>query len=147
MALESGVITKWDPMTVIHLPVGTEALYAGDLCSFESSAVVLFNAVGNNTTFCGVTFAKKDSDVATGTYIPLATKCILSVPLTSAAYFLGQGLKYDGTTRNQLVDHGASAADTIAWYHDEPATTTRANVLIDIVQLVMVAGIYETPVV
>jgi hypothetical protein len=85
---------------------------------------------------------------STGTFIPVATKCIVQITLTSAAYTLGQMLIY--TSKNTLVTSTAGAAG-IAWFFDAEnvgKTITSGRVLIDVLAL-SCAGtttkIFETP--
>jgi hypothetical protein len=133
------VVTNYDPMRILSLPFGAVAMVPGDLASYESAAIVLVDAAGENITFMGICGGKRN---ATGDHVPIYTKCIVDIDLTSAAYTIGQGLVY--TSKNTLVDHGS--ADTIAWFWDLPATVARGKVIVDIFAMnAVAANIVEIP--
>lgn len=143
--MKQPVIRWFDPAFVIDLPVSTVALDVGDFLSWESSALVLMDAVGENATFVGIAMGACVVTVDSGNYIPVATKCIIECDLTSASYVIGAGLLY--TSKNTLAA-ATSGADQIAWLFDNDGTLTRANVLIDVPNLCITGGtsvLFEGP--
>lgn len=125
MAVQPAILF-YDPLTVVGLPVGAVALVFGDICSWESNALVLFNAATEDITFPGIAMGNRD---ATGDIIPVAMKCVLRLDLSSASYDHGDGLKY--VSKNTLVTDGA--ANTIAWkWSLEAGTITAGKVMFDV---------------
>lgn len=128
-------VVHYDPLYVISLPVGAAALEQGDLLSFESSTVVLFDLAAENVTFVGMGGGK--SAASTGDFIDVYMKCWADMALTSATYALGAGLKY--TSKNTLVADGN--ADTIGWVWDfNTATRTRGKVYFNVPLLSQTSG-------
>jgi hypothetical protein len=123
------VVVTIDYDNIVHLPVGAVALETGDLLSYESSAVVLMDAVTEDATFCGVALGNCTTGQA-GRLIPVATAGILEIDLTSAAYDFGDDLLW--TSSNTLA---TAAANTLAWYWDKPATVARGRVRFDVLAL------------
>ena len=132
------IIKQWDPMAVINLKVGAVALNMGDLCSYETQAVVLMDLVTEDATFCGVAGGRCGTTDA-GLYIPIFTKCIVRMNLASATYDFGNTLLY--SAKNTLAD--AATVNSVGSYWDVYGTTlTAGDVYFDIQNL---GKLFEAP--
>ncbi len=126
-------IVRYNEHKVISLPAGSIGFDTGDLLSFESNALVLMDAAGEDATFVGVSGGKRN---ATGDKIPVYPECWISIDVTSATYGLGAALKY--VSKNTLVADGD--ANTIAWaWEDKTSAVTRLLVYINVPIIGLVA--------
>lgn len=132
--MKQPVIVRYDPLSVISLPVGSVAVDTGDLVTLESNAIVLMDRANvEEVLFVGICGGKRGR---TGDMLPIYTRCIISIDVTSATYGLGNGLKY--TSKNTLVADGD--ADTIGWaFEDNSSSSSRILVYINVPELGLAA--------
>ena len=124
------------PWYRVEVPVGTTSpieLNEGDLISYETRVACLLNAEAKDATFLGIS---RDYNYLTlfpdsMRYINVSMKVVALCPCTSAAYIIGQGLKY-ASVKNTVADDGG--VNTIAWSIQETRTAlvTLVKVLIDV---------------
>jgi hypothetical protein len=102
-------------------------LEAGDLLFSSKNKVYAVAASTADAKFIGI--AGESSLATESNDITVHTKCIIDIDVTSASYFVGQGLKW--TSDNTLVDDGDG--NTVAWAHENfiGSVTTRLKVLIN----------------
>ncbi len=116
----------------VTLPKKTAAddIQIGDfLMSDGANGVEKMTADTDDATFVGVcAMLSKDAD---GPQILLIyTQCIVEVPVTSASYNFGAGLKW---VTGALVADGS--VNTIAWAWETTSTVTSLKVLVDVLAL------------
>ena len=99
----------------------------GDLLiSDGANGVEKMSADTEDATFVGIAaMMSKDADGPQN--ILIYNKCIIEMPVTSAAYAFGAGLKW--VTAGMVAD---GAANTIAWAWETKGTTTSLKVLVDV---------------
>jgi hypothetical protein len=100
----------------------------GDLLYGSKNKVYAVAAATHDAKFIGI--AQEASLATESNDITVLIGCILDIDVTSASYFVGQGLKY--TSDNTLVDD--ANANTVAWAHENfiGRVTTRLKVLINV---------------
>jgi hypothetical protein len=128
------VVPPRDDSDIVYLPVATAMAIAvqGALVSFESSVAVLFNAATEDATFAGFAMTVHAADEANPKEVAVGLKGQVIYDCTSAAYDLGDGLKY--ASANNLVADGG--ANTIAYAaRVEASAVTRLRTLVDVVSL------------
>lgn len=139
---------KFDSIYTVQRPLHADAILAstlinkGDLVRLESAGIGVFDTAADDSMFVGVSEGKTlTSHVAgdTGDYLPICTKCVLEIDLTSANYNWGDSMGW--ASSNTLEGATTSSNPGIAWYfgRDED-TITRGLVLIDIYLLIGDAG-------
>ncbi len=139
--MKQPVVIMHDPMYMVEYNLGAAAFVAATLLEVgdfvvEDTGVVLMDAVTEDVALVGISAAKTNTLQALTTKIPVYMKCIIEVDVTSAAYALGDALKY--TSKNTLV--ADADANTIAWVFDySTATRTRIQALINVPNLGIVA--------
>ena len=108
------------------------ALTRGDYGSYESSAVVLMDAVTEDATFCGVHITNHPaSTTGNPNEAVMALKCQIEGTVASASYDFGDGLKYSAA-KTLVADGGEN---TMAHAAERGASVTSLKILIDVVAL------------
>ena len=135
-----------DPMMIVNLPVHAEGITltttieVGDLLRYQTEAtataagVALFDTATEDDLFLGVAKGKTKTDMVSGAYgdhIPVATKCIVEIDLTSGNYNFGEYLGW--VSKNVLALAVTSTHPTLAWFWEsDQDSLTRGLVMIDI---------------
>jgi hypothetical protein len=105
-----------DALNKLHMPIASATVIArGDLMEYESGAVTVVDAAGDNVTFVGVSLDLSRNGDTDDVNILLRGK--LNLTVASATYAIGKALKYSsGANGTDWVLTGAtSGADGIAW--------------------------------
>ena len=121
---------KYDRMTMAK-KTAADDIDKGDLLKLTSGEVEKTAAVTDDGTFCGVS-AMKSADADGPQNILFYLRCICEVPMESAAYTFGAGLKGNYTNGTLEAD---GSANTIAHAWETKATTTSLKVMFDVLNL------------
>jgi len=121
---------KFDRMTLAK-KTAADDIQVGDFLKCTSGEVEKMAAVTDDGTFCGVS-AMKSADANGIQNILFYTRCIVEMPMESAAYEFGAGLKGNFTNGTLEAD---GSANTIAHAWETKATTTSLKCLVDVLNL------------
>ena len=122
-------IVRYNEHKVISLPAGSIGFDTGDLLSFESNALVLMDAAGEDATFAGIAVSRHETGVSGD--VTVAPIAIVDIGCSSATYGYGDGLLYvsgSGTVEYVVADD--SSANTIMWAYQEYTTAVTRLVAI-----------------
>ena len=119
---------KFDRLTLPKKTAGDD-LQIGDLLKLTAGEIEKMAADTDDATFIGIC-GTLSADAAGPSQILVYLKCVIQMPMTSATYLAGAGLKWVSAA---LVADGA--ANTIAHAWDSGTTVTTLRVLIDVINL------------
>ncbi len=116
--------------TTLDKKTAADDIQIGDFLSLDTlNGVEKMTVVTEDASFVGIA-GMLSADADGPDRLLVFTQCIIEVPVTSAAYVFGDGLKW---VSGELVADGA--ANTIAWAYETKGTTTSLKVLVDVLAL------------